>query len=146
MPGGCYTRRVIASRVGGLSLLETVLAIGVLGFLIVTLGVLFTGFLRTSDKTGDLTVGLQLAEQILQETVNAKSFAYRPDTLMRLYTHDASQSGEFHYQVDVLPKTLTGGATTNAYYLDVQVWWSDPNTQSAGRGRQSVHLTRLVTP
>lgn len=130
----------------GLTLLETVIALGIIGFLLVTMAALFTSFLRTSDKTGDLTIGLQLAERLVQETVESRRFDPVAASTIRLYTHDASQPVEFTYQVDATPKTLPGGVSENCYYLDAHVWWSPPGLNTMGKGRQEVHCYRLVSP
>ena len=130
----------------GLTLLETIIAIGILGSLMVCLAALFTSFLRTSDKTGDLTVGLQLADKVLQEAVTARRFDPTPASLIRLYTHDASQPTEFTYQIDSTPKVLPGGTVANSYYLDAHGWWSPPGIPSnLGKGRQEAHCRRLVS-
>jgi type II secretory pathway pseudopilin PulG len=134
-------------RKKALTLLETIVAMGLLGFLLVTLAVLFTRFLKTSDKSGDLTVGLQAAESLLQEAVTHKRFDSVGPSTMWLYTHDAGQPTQFTYRIDSTPKVLPGSSVVNSYYLDVHVAWSAvgaPNT--AGRGRQEAHSYRLVSP
>lgn len=130
-----------------LTLLETVVALGIIGFLLITLAVLFTAFLRGSDKTGDQTVALQLADRVLQEAVDARRFDPTPATVIRLYTHDASQAIEFTYQLDSTPKTMPGGTVANCYYLDAHVWWSPPGGPNAlTKGRLETHCYRLVSP
>ncbi len=111
------------------------------------MAVLFTTFLRGSDKTGDQTVGLQLADRVLQEVIDSRRFDPTPPSVIRLYTHDASQPIEFTYQVDATPKTMPGGVLANSYYLDAHVWWSPPGGPNAlTKGRLEIHCYRLVSP
>lgn len=131
----------------GLTVLETVVALGLLACLIVFLGGLFVQLIGTSNKAGDSTVGLQLAQSLLDETVRAGQFppAVGPQSRL-LYAHDAAVAQEFMYQVTSSATQVTPGKAP-IYYVDVQVWWNGPAGQARhGQGRLEARLGRLVTP
>ena len=128
----------------GLTLLETVIALGVLAILLIGLSGLFLRLLAGAEKSNDLSAGLLVAERILQQECSAARFQSSPagqSTL--LYNHDGATAQEFLYQVTCSPMTVvTGGQPI--YYVDVQVWWSGGSRQ--GQGRLSTRAGRLATP
>jgi len=129
------------------SLLETVLALGLIAILMVALSTLFLRLLGGSDKSGDSSAGLQLADSILEQAIRAKDFDPPPlDGKVSLYTHDASLAQEFSYRLTSTATVVTPGKPA-IYYMDVHVWWNQPRGQNRlGQGRLDVNLSRLVTP
>lgn len=131
----------------GFTILETVLALGLITLILVFLGVLFIRLIGTSDKSGDTSAGLNLADSLLQECVQKKIFDHPGmDRSVRLYTHDASAATEFVYRISSQPTVMTAGQKP-IYYMDVHVWWNVPaGSTRHGQGRLETHLSRLVTP
>lgn len=131
-----------------LTLLETVVALGILTLLLISAAAFFTRMLWSSDKSGDQSAGLQLAESILQECIDQQAFDQpAADRQVRLYTHDAQQQTEFTYRLSAIPVFLPQ-CSSPSYALDVHVRWfgGDPGQARAGRGLLEARLTRLVTP
>lgn len=131
----------------GFTVLETVLALGLLTFILVFLGILFIRLIGTSDKAGDTSAGLELADRLLQESIQNRVFdPPAVDRRLTLYTHDASNPTEFIYRVTSQPTVVTAGQKP-IYYMDVHVWWNVPaGTTRHDQGRLETHLSRLVTP
>jgi hypothetical protein len=128
----------------GLSLLELVVALGLVAGLVVISSSLFARLLASTDKSGDTAIGLQLAESLLQDAVLAKNFPPLPHSaVIRLYAHDVQSPQEFLYQLTATPKVLQVGQPP-IYLMDVSVTWN--NAQRAGQGQLRAKLSRLVTP
>lgn len=129
------------------SLLETVLALGLLAMMMVTLGGLFLRLLGSSDKSGDTSAGLQLADSILEQAIRAKDFDPPPlDGKISIYTHDAGAPQEFSYRLTSTATVVTAGQPA-IYYMDVHVWWNQPRgSNRLGQGRLEAGVSRLVTP
>jgi len=131
-----------------LTLMETVVALGILALLLVSSAAFFTRMLWSSDKSGDQSAGFQLAERILQESIDQQAFDLPPtDRQVRLYTHDAGQQTEFTYRLTSTPVYLPQ-CSAPSYALDVHVRWfgGGPGETRSGRGLLEAHLHRLVTP
>jgi hypothetical protein len=127
--------------------METVLALGLISIILVFLCVLFIRLIGTSDKSGDTSAGLELADSLLQQCIQTKVFE-PPGGNHRvlLYTHDAAAATEFTYQISSQPTVVTPGQKP-IYFMDVQVWWDIPaGSTRHGQGRLETHLSRLVTP
>ncbi len=129
------------------SLLETVLALGLIALMIVALGFLFLRLLGSADKSGDSSAGLQLADSILEEAIRASNFDPPPlDGKVSLYTHDARAAQEFSYRLSSSATVVTPGQPA-IYYMDVHVWWTQPRGgRRQGQGRLEASVSRLVTP
>lgn len=124
------------------------MALGVVALLLVTMASFFMRILWSSDKSGDKSAGLQLADQVLQDCINQQVFEPLPvDRSVFLYTHDAANPTEFVYRVTSTP-VLLPDCTRPSYAMDVQVVWFTQSSSGArsGRGRLEAHLNRLVTP
>jgi Tfp pilus assembly protein PilV len=126
-----------------LTLLETVIALGVLAVLLIGLSGLFLRLLAGAEKSNDTSAGLLVAERLLQQECNTGKFQSSPPQSTLLYTHSGEQAQEFLYQVTCSPMQVTAGGKP-IYYVDVQVWWSGGSR--AGQGRLSTRAGRLVTP
>lgn len=131
-----------------LTLLETVVALGILAILLICAAGFFTRILWSSDKSGDQSAGLQLAESLLQECIDQQAFDLPTiDRQLRIYTHDARQQTEFTYRLSSTPVFLPR-CSQPSYSLDVHVRWfgGSPGQSRSGRGLLEAHLSRLVTP
>lgn len=131
----------------GFTVLETVLALGLISMILVFLCVLFIRLIGTSDKSGDTSAGLELADSLLQQCVQNKDFEPPgSNRSLLLYTHDAAAATEFTYQITSQPTVVTPGQKP-IYFMDVHVWWNGPaGSTRHGQGRLETHLSRLVTP
>lgn len=128
--------------------METIVALGVVALLLVAMASFFARILWSSDKSGDKTAGLQLADQILQECIQQQLFEPPAgDRTVLLYTHDAAAPTEFTYRV-TSTTVLLPECTRPSYALDVHVSWfpQSSSTARSGRGRLEAQLNRLVTP
>lgn len=130
-------------KASGLTLLETILAMGVLAILLTGLSGLFLKLLGSTEKANDLSAGLLVAERVLQEQVVVARFESAPPDKTLLYTHDGQQAMEFLYQVTCSPMQVSPGGAA-IYYVDVQVWWS--GGQRHGQGQLFTRVGRLITP
>jgi len=130
--------------------LETVVALGILAILLVVMGALFVRLIGSSNKSGDTSAGLQIADGVLQEAIQSKSFDVVPgDRKIYVYTHDAASPTEFIYRLTSTPTVVTVSvpAQRPIYYMDVHVWWNQPRgTNRLGQGRLEAQTGRLVTP
>ena len=129
------------------SLLETVLALGLIALMITALGILFLRLLGSSDKSGDSAAGLQLADSVLEQAIRNKNFDLPAlDHKIRLYTHDARAAQEFSYRLTSSATVVTPGQPA-IYYMDVHVWWNVPQGGSRlHQGKLEASVSRLVTP
>lgn len=129
------------------SLMETVLALGLIALMTATLGILFLRLLSSSDKSGDTSAGLQLADSILEQAIRNKNFDLpAADRSLSLYTHDARAAQEFTYRLTSTATVVTAGAPA-IYYMDVHVWWNQPQgSNRLHQGRLEASVSRLVTP
>ena len=128
--------------------METVVALGVLAVLMVAMASFFVRILWSSDKSGDQSAGLQLADQILQDCIAQQAFEVAAvDHTVTLYTHDAAAPTEFTYRV-TSEAVLLPECTRPSYAMDVHVTWfnQSPGTARSGHGKLETHLGRLVTP
>lgn len=129
------------------SILETVLALGLIALMMVALGTLFLRLLGSSDKSGDTSAGLQLADSLLEQAIRGKDFDPPAlDGKISLYTHDARAAQEFSYRLTSSATVVTPGQPA-IYYMDVHVWWNQPRGGARrGQGRLEASASRLVTP
>ena len=129
------------------TVLETVLALGLLSVILIFLGALFIRLIGTSDKAGDTSAGLELADSLLQQSIQNQLFdPPASDRKVRLYTHDAAAATEFVYRITSQATVMTAGQKP-IYYMDVHVWWDIPaGSTRQGQGRLETHLSRLVSP
>jgi len=128
----------------GLTVLETTIALAVLALMLIGLSGLFLRLLASSEKSGDQTTGIMLAERLLRERVEARNFGSVASPESRyLYTHDGSSPTEFVYRVTSTPMVLNSGEP-EVYYMDVEVQWMGGTRQ--GQGQLVSRVGRLVTP
>lgn len=125
-------------------MLETTIALAVLALMLIGLSGLFLRLLASSEKSGDQTTGIMLAERLLRERIESRSFGNvtTPESLF-LYTHDGSSPTEFVYRVTSTPIVLNP-TQPEIYYMDVEVQWMGGTRQ--GQGQLVSRAGRLVTP
>ena len=128
----------------GLTLLETVIALGLLALLLIGMSGLFLRLLAGAEKSNDLSAGLLVAERILQDECAAARFESSPGVeSTQLYSHDGEASQEFLYQVTCSPMQVSASGAP-IYYVDVQVWWMGGSRH--GQGKLSTRAGRLAAP
>lgn len=156
------------SASGGLTLLETLLALILLSLLIVGVLGLLGSLLVASTKSTDNTAGLMVAQEVLDDAEfqgypsPSRNLQLSADGVWkgvkRLYSHEESYPVEFKYDAvwsklgDAYTYELAGRKTrvqfgSILYRVDVTVYWmgDDPEAHRAeGGGLRKVRLERIV--
>jgi Tfp pilus assembly protein PilV len=120
----------------GFTLLEVVLACGLLGCVMLGLIALFLQLHAGSVKSANLTAGHYFAVERLQETL-APSAPWPPAGSREsgIYTLDAEKQTTFYHQVSVT------ALNPQSDYVQVRVWWW--NGQRSGQGILSTSTGRV---
>ena len=133
----------------GLTVLETVMALGLLAAMLLGLMAFFTNILAATAKQDDLTAGVVFAQKQLDKAILEGTYANSTAAVQEgLYTHDTANQTSYFYKLTSTPVPLPPPATASAYWLEAQVWWwSTGPAQNRGRvGMLSTRLAQLVTP
>ncbi len=133
----------------GLTVLETVIALGLLAAMLLGLAAFFTNILAATAKQDDLTAGVVFAQKQLDKAVLEGTYANSTAEVQQgIYTHDSANQTSFFYKLTSTPVPLPSPSTQNGYWLEAQVWWwSTGPAQGRGRvGMLSTKLGQLVTP
>lgn len=112
--------------------------------MLIGLSGLFIKLLASSEKSGDQTTGIMLAERLLRERIEGRTFVTMaaPESLF-LYTHDGSNPTEFVYRLTSTPIVLNT-SEPEIYYMDVEVQWMGGSRKD--QGQLVSRAGRLVTP
>jgi len=145
---------VIKRVLWGLSLVEVVLAVGLLTIIAVTIAGVFTHLLQASAKTSDLTAGRSLARRILDRAIRAGPPGWGFGDLegsQTLATQDSRATTKFLYSITpVRLKRDSGmvGVTRELYFVEVEVkWWAEaiePDPTRPEMGRLSTRVSQAV--
>lgn len=132
----------------GLTLAEFVLALGLMAMLLVFVGGLMTRLVAASNKSGDLSVGMELAQRLLDETVLRGTYdTSQALTSYAVYSHGDQLATEFTYQITSTPIAVPDSPPS--YFVVVDTWWwgADKNRDSrTNMGKLHARLSRLVSP
>lgn len=142
----------------GLSLAEIVVALGLVTVLVLVLAALSFSALGSGQKSDDLGMAVQVAQQQLRKAAaQAKSDPsfWGMDYLAAPWTTGSVKVGNTHFEFEVFAQTLmdpstgqpVGGNPVNANRVkkvDIVVSWENDRHQ-AGRGKQSTRASCLVT-
>ncbi|MCA9794377.1 MAG: hypothetical protein KC910_21365 [Candidatus Eremiobacteraeota bacterium] len=131
------------------SLLELVLAFGIVALLFLTLGLLFLSLLRGSAKASNTTVGVVFAEDVLDSVIRNDLYSASAGPRSQgIYTVDEANQTNFFYTVDSTQVPAVAGVHAGGYLVTVEVWWwtGDAQQARAGQGRLSTRVTRLHLP
>lgn len=138
------------SKRHGLTVLELVLALGILGALLLSLLAFIVGILRATSKQDDLMVGTVVAQRQLDRAVLEGTYANTvSNNIQEAYTHDSASQTTFVYSVSSTAIPLPVPSTRSAYFVEVEVsWWGGTSggPNRAGMGKLTTKLSRLVTP
>lgn len=143
---------------GGLSLAEIIVALGIITVLVLLLAALSFSALGSGQKSDDLGMAVQVAQQQLRKVAaQAKSDPnfWGSDYLATPWTTGSVKVGTTHFDFEVFAQTLMdqssgqplGGNPVNSNRVkkvDIVVSW-DNDRHQAGRGRQSTEASCLVT-
>ena len=142
----------------GFSLLEIIIAVGVIAIATLTIIALFTQVLRGSQKSVDLSRGTMLAQSIIAERI----YSTFDDDLVKDFWWSQVDAGiyagpgnfwerqtvnDMRYVLYAAPLTGLGAAPYRAAKIDVVVWWWDSEQQGGARegyGQLRTEVTRLV--
>ena len=133
----------------GLSLVELILAMGILSIAIVLIVGLFLSLLRSSTKTADLTTGMFFGREKLREVIEHDQYWPVPaDQATGLYTTDAATQTEFFSRVSSTPLSGSAPDYKGGYYISVDVWWwsAAPGQQRTGQGVLSTRVSQFYYP
>lgn len=142
----------------GFSLLEIIIAIGVLAIAIVTVTALFTKVLRGSQKSVDLSRGTMLAQAIISERIYN---TFDDDVVKDLWWTrvdagiyagpsnfwESQTVNDMRYVLYAAPVTALGAQPYRAAKVDVVVWWWDSQQTGGARegyGELRTEVSRLV--
>ena len=136
----------------GLTLAETVLAIGFLAVIAISMAGVFTHLLNSSAKGNDLTAGRLLAQKVLDRAARSGppswGFTSITNVAQDITTHDSRTQTTFVY--NLIPSSLkqdTGlpGTIRELYFLEVTVtWWNDETRAEFGELRTTLGQSVLV--
>ncbi|MBN9416941.1 MAG: hypothetical protein J0I12_15960 [Candidatus Eremiobacteraeota bacterium] len=128
-----------------LSVLELVIALGILAALLLCLTAFFLGIWRATSKQDDLTAGTAFAQMQMDRAVLNGTYANSAANLSgQAYSHDSHTQTLFTYSLTSTEVPLPPPSTQSAYFVEVTVSWWDG--RRSGVGNLSTRLSRLVTP
>ncbi|MBS2036743.1 hypothetical protein JST97_17265 [bacterium] len=132
----------------GLTLAEFVLALGLMAILLVMVGGLMTRLVAASNKSGDLSAGMELAQRVLNDVVLRGTYdTSQALTTYTLYSHNDQVVTEFTYQVTSTPVAVPDSPPS--YFVVVDTWWwgaGATHDSRANMGKLHARLSRLVSP
>lgn len=133
----------------GLSLVELLLALGILTVAIVLIIGLFLSLLRSSTKTADLTTGMYHARERLREVIEKDQYWPVPaDLAQGLYTTDSTSQTRYFSRVTSVPVPGSAPDYKGGYYISVDVWWWNqaPGQTRQGQGVLSTRAGQFFYP
>ncbi|MCA9792464.1 MAG: hypothetical protein KC910_11735 [Candidatus Eremiobacteraeota bacterium] len=129
---------------------EVVVALGVFGFMFVSLAALFANLLGGSTKSANLTVGRAYASERLEAAIAGNAYWPVPaDASAGLYSVDEEHKTTFFHRITTTKIPASASPTyTGAYYIEVEVWWwsSAPGQSRGNQGKLSTKVGRLHYP
>ncbi len=147
----------------GFSLAELILSLGIIALVTVMVAGIFTGMLRSAEKSSDRSAGAVLAESVVLDRVRQVVTNQDPDLDRSAFfgtVGPASLSGTvllnhtlYTYEVsyrqvrDPLGVAVGSELDENRLVkLDAKVWWwvEDPDRPRAGMGVMNVSWTRIL--
>ncbi len=139
----------MCSRSRAFTIAELVLSIGLLAVIAVVVIGLFLRFTVSSTKSSDQTVALELANQLLDQYVDADPDFWDLKADQEFRTHDTETATEFSYRLDFRQLSNSDAQMGDLYRLDVYVsWWPDggdrDKNQRRDYGQLHLNLSRVV--
>lgn len=143
----------MVGRWRGLSLLELLVALGLLAVLFVTLSTLLLTLLQASSKNVNGSAGLAVAEKTLDECIRLGTYWPVPnEQALGIYTLDNKSQTKFWSRISTVPVIANSGLQmSGGYYVEVEVWWwaeqgAASGTRRDGQGATHCKLGRFHYP
>lgn len=142
-------------RKAGLTLAETILAIGLVAIMSLVIIAVFSKLLTSSAKTADLSSGQSLAQKVLDRAIREGPPDWGTGGALvgveSIYAHDTSKRLDYGYTVTpILLPASSASAMGPVYQVLVRVeWWPDAADASGSRqgsGKLFCELGQLVYP
>ena len=142
----------------GFSLVEMVLAIGLLGIVILSVGLLSLMIIRSTSESNDRTstaaVASSLLDRVIRDAQDDPNF-WSTDHVSSPYLADTLKMGKLNYQYEVFAETLVnqnagnpvGDALANNRLKRVTLlmsWHDTQNAERQGYGKLSYSVSRVV--
>ena len=130
------------NRRAALTLLELVVAMGLLSLVLLAFSFLFASLLRSSVSNSERLEGLTVTQSIFEAVRATKEFPATSGNLtITLYNGDASSPAQYIYSVQSTPVS----GVPHLYQVDVDCWWNQ-GSSSPGKGPVHLRMERLMSP
>lgn len=130
----------------GFSLMEILLALGILSFCLVALLAIFSVGFRASMKANEDTVLASIASRIMSEARASSSFPFPTNMLFDTRGLPVSASSEATYACEVtratVPESQLPGISTNLSMVTMKISWPAAIAAQDRKGSQIFHATK----